>query len=122
VKEEIPLKSISLSKYLDVSREDLENLGVFDATLGIDTPLFVDPKLIVDSDIKEFQGSREKILRYFSQIFRINKQSYISDRLRKKAINMLAVPEPKGTSIGYGNKSDKGTSIPIMLLLNIAIS
>jgi hypothetical protein len=122
VKEEIPLKSISLSKYLDVSREDLENLGVFDATLGIDTPLFVDPKLIVDSDIKEFQGSREKILRYFSQIFRINKQSYISDRLRKKAINMLAVPEPKGTSIGYGNKSDKGTSIPNNVANRILLS
>ena len=53
-------KTISLSKYLGVERKAPEELGVFDATLGIDTELFVDPKLLVDSDIEEFKKSREK--------------------------------------------------------------
>jgi len=105
------LQTISLSKHLEIARIDLENLGVFDTTLGIDTELFVDPKLLVNSKIKEFTKSREKILRYFQQLLRIHKQSIKSARLRDKARDMLAVPEPEGLSIGYGSKTDNGTSI-----------
>lgn len=105
------LKTISLSKHLGVERKDLEEKGVFDTTLGIDTELFVDPKLLVNSKIEEFKKSREKILRYFTQLLRIHKQSQKAPRLREQARDMLAVPEPEGLSIGYGSKTDNGTSI-----------
>jgi len=104
-------RTISLGKYLGLTRENLEKAGVFDSTLGIDTKLFIDPKLLVDSEIPEFKNSRQKILRYFSQILRILKQSPKSSRLQGRARDMLAVPEPGGLSIGYGSKTDNGTSI-----------
>ncbi len=69
------MKTVSLSKHLGVKRDILEEIGVFDATLGIDTELFVDPKLLVNSQIPEFTKSREKILRYFTQLLRVHKQS-----------------------------------------------
>jgi hypothetical protein len=105
------IKTISLSKHLGVERKELEEVGVFDATLGIDTELFVDPKLLVNSDIEEFKKSREKILRYFGQLLKVHKQSPKAPRLRDEARDMLAVPEPEGLSIGYGSKTDNGTSI-----------
>lgn len=115
-------KTVSLSKYLGVDRRKLEEAGVFDATLGIDTELFVDPKLLVDSTIEEFKNSRVKILRYFQALLRIHKQSAKVERLRNKARDMLAVPEPEGLSIGYGSKSDNGTSVKKTVANRILLS
>jgi len=115
-------RTISLSKYLGVTRQILERAGVFDATLGIDTKLFVDPKLLTSTKLSEFGGSREKILKYFDILLRVHKQSVKIVRLRKIARDMIAVPEPVGLSIGYGNKSDNGTSIPKNIAANILLS
>ena len=38
-------KTLSLSTHLDISREVLEDKGILDITLGLDTPYFVDPRL-----------------------------------------------------------------------------
>lgn len=105
------MKFISLSSHLNIERKTLEQHGVFDATLGIDTPLFLDPKLLVNTEIPELESSRDNILNYFRDLIRRHKQSDKSERIRKITEEMLAVPEPTGTSIGYGSKSDKGTSI-----------
>lgn len=115
-------QTISLSKYLKVTRTELERKGVFDATLGIDTKLFVDPKLLVKSKIYELKNSRESVLSYFDLLLRVHKESLNIPRLRDKAIDMLAVREPKGLSIGYGNKSDNGTSISKNVARKILIS
>lgn len=115
-------RTISLSSHLGVTREILEQMGVFDATLGIDTELFVDPKLLVDSEIPEFKDSRKKILRYFAGLLQIHNQSHLAPRLRDKARDMLAVPEPEGLSIGYGSKSDNGTSISKSVANRILLS
>lgn len=114
--------TISLNKLLGVTRIDLEKAGVFDSTLGIDTKLFIDPKLLVDTNILEFTDSRKKILSYFKELLRIHKLSNNSPRLREVAVKMLAVPEPHGLSIGYGNKSDKGTSIKVDVAKSILFS
>ncbi len=115
-------KTISLSKHLLVTRKQLEDAGVFDATLGVDTKLFVDPKLIVNSKIEEFKNSRQKILDYFKNIIKIHRQSHITSRLRNEARDMLAIPEPKGLSIGYGDKTDRGTAIPKTLANQLLLS
>jgi hypothetical protein len=111
--------TISLSKQLNLSRKQLEDVGVFDSTLGIDTKLFIDPKLLVKSDIPEFTRSHEKIIAYFRDLLRWHRQSLKSPRLKKRVLTMLAVPEPQGLSIGYGNKTDRGTAIPRTLAVAI---
>ena len=115
-------KTISLGTHLGVTREQLEKVGVFDSTLGIDTKLFIDPKLLVDSTIPEFKKSRAKIIAYFERIIQIHKQSHITPRLRDVARDMLATPEPAGLSIGYGDKTDIGTSIPKTLANKLLLS
>lgn len=115
-------KTIPLSKHLGIERKALEKAGVYDTTLGIDTELFVDPKLLVNSKINDFSKSREKILRYFTQLLRIHKQSSKVPRLQNEARNMLAVPEPEGLSIGYGSKTDNGTSISKSVANRILLS
>jgi len=115
-------KTISLSKHVGVSREALEEVGVFDATLGLDTKLFIDPKLLVASDIPEFARSRVAILEYFAKLLRVHKQSHKAPRLQDVAVGMLAVPEPKGFSIGYGNKTDKGTAVSKTVAKSILLS
>ncbi len=116
------MRTISLSKYINIPRRTLESVGVFDATLGIDTKLFVDPKLLVDSNIQEFKDSREKILRYFRQLLKVYKASSKSPRLMNEAVKMLAVPEPEGLSIGYGDATDNGTSIAKSVANEILLS
>lgn len=113
------MNTIGLSKHLNVTRKQLEDKGVYDTTLGIDTKLFVDPKLLVGSDIPEFNKSREKVTSYFSELFKWLKHSGTSPRLQEKTIKMLAVPEPQGLSMGHGNKSDRGTAIPKSLAKEI---
>ena len=115
-------KTISLSKHLNVSRKQLEEKGVFDSTLGIDTKLFIDPKLLTNSDIPEFSKSRELILDYFNNLINIHKKSAKIPRLQKIAIDMLAVKEPIGLSIGYGEKTDKGTAISKPVAKEILLS
>ncbi len=115
-------KTILLSTYLGLSREQLEGVGVFDSTLGIDTKLFIDPKLLVESTIPEFVNSRKSIIDYFGKLIQIHKQSHITPRLLSVAQKMLAVPERQGLSIGYGNKSDRGTAISKSLADKILLS
>jgi hypothetical protein len=105
-------ETILLSTHLGITREDLENIGVYDSTLGVDTKLFVDPKHLVSSDIPEFQDSRNHVLRYFRRLIAIHKISHKTPRLLTKARDMLAVKEPQGLSIGYGDKTDRGTAVP----------
>src|SRR5258706_16397821 len=109
---ETKAKTTSLSKYLGVKRKDLEKVDVFDAILGIDTKLFIDPKLVTRTKLPQFIYSKSLILNYFGRLIKIHKQSDKVERLQKIAQGMLAIPEPIGLSIGYGNKTDNGTSIP----------
>lgn len=116
-------KTILLSKYLGTKRKKLEQEFVFDAVLGLDTKLFVDPKLLISSEIQEFENANDIIYQYFRKLLKLHKQSIKSPRLRDIVRKMLTVSEPKGVSIGYGNKSDRGTtSISESVANNILVS
>ena len=57
-----------LSEYLGGSPQQLKKLDVFDAVIGIDSNLFVDPHLLNKTKIPEFKDSRKKLEKYFSDI------------------------------------------------------
>lgn len=104
-------KIIPLSNYIGVTRSELEKNEILDIDLGVDTRYFIDPILLNDSKIAEFKQSRTKILDYFSKVVKMVKFSDISTQMKQKTLQMLAVKEPQGLSIGYGGKTDKGTAI-----------
>jgi hypothetical protein len=95
---------------------------VFDIDLGVDTKVFIDPLLLAASTVPEFSEIRNKNLEYFSRLIRMVKASIHSEQMKKKALDMLAVKEPQGLSIGYGNKSDKGTAIPINVASSVIMT
>lgn len=99
-----------LSDHLQVSVESLSTRGVFDAVIGIDTRLFVDPTLLVKTKITEFKKSRSKMLRYFADVITLIKFGD-NARIKKIAISKLTFPEPEGISIGYGNDTDDGAGV-----------
>ena len=104
-------KTIPLSQHLGLDHEQLEELGILDVILGTDTKLFIDPKLLDNSQTVELRGSREDIKSYFRDLIRIHKLSAKSPRLQDVAINRIAIKEPQGLSIGYGDSRDSGIAI-----------
>ncbi|MEX0748772.1 MAG: hypothetical protein WD467_03340 [Candidatus Saccharimonadales bacterium] len=102
---------ITLNEHIGVPVEKLEELGILNAIIGIDTKLFIDPKLINVTDIPELDNVVEDIRAYVRKLISVNNQAAKSERIRQIAIKMIAIEEPKGLSIGYGNSRDSGTSI-----------
>ncbi len=106
-------QTIALSTYLEIDPEILKENGVLDVMLGVDTPYFIDPRLVfLKNQEGVFLNSKEKVQKYFSDLIRIIKASEDSPQLQKKAIDMVAAKEPRGLSIGYGNKTDTGPAVP----------
>lgn len=101
-----------ISGHLGISGEELEKAGVFDAIIGIDTRLFLDPFLLKFTRIPEFRQSRQKIERYFGEVIKL----LIASRSRgdvawREALRRLTFRESKGISIGYGVLSSDGSAI-----------
>jgi hypothetical protein len=99
-----------LSEYLNIESKKISDEGIFDAVIGVDTKLFIDPSLLINIKIKEFNRSREKLVSYFSKIITLLKFGE-SKRTKRTAIKMLTFPEPVGLSIGYGSDNDNGAGI-----------
>jgi hypothetical protein len=106
-------QAITLSEHLGATAEKLEQIGVLNTNLGIDLKLFIDPKLVRSSSIPELSSAASIISRYFDQLLKINAQAHLSSRLASMALSMIAIKEPKGLAIGYGDRRDTGTSISL---------
>ena len=105
--------TIPLSAHMGVSHEILEEHGVLDVLLGTDTKLFIDPKLLEHPTAPELAGSDKDIREYFSSLIAVHQRSEKVPRLQQIALGKIAIKEPQGLSIGYGNSRDSGTAIPI---------
>src|SRR5229473_4455546 len=57
-----------LSTYLNIKSDDLENAGILDTVIGVDTHLFVDPLLLSSAKASEFKNSRQEVERRYSEI------------------------------------------------------
>lgn len=104
---------ISLVDAFKVDKLKFEATGAFDPILGVDTRLFIDPSLIRDCKIPEFQKAYLKIQKFFENIIRILKKAKNtskSDLFWKNALNFFKTNEIKGFSIGYST-STQGSGI-----------
>lgn len=101
-----------ISDYLQISNEILENKGILDGFVGIDTLLFLDPFLIKGTKIPEFLNSRKKIIDHFNKIVTLLSVSTSrGDRAWREALKRLIFKETPGVYIGYGSKSIYGKAI-----------
>lgn len=98
----------------------LDELGVFDAILDVDTRVFFDPALINLTSAPEFQDARMKIEKYCSDIITLLSHSRMpNDMYWKKADRMLKFQELSGTCFGYSQKGTGGNAIGRVLRQNI---
>ncbi|WP_313469492.1 hypothetical protein [Carnobacterium sp.] len=102
----------SISDYLGIDAITIEKTGAFNAILGVDSKLFVDPPLIYNSTIKEFSDAKNKIHKRFKDIMilvRASRQE--KDKCWNSAVKLMTIPETKGISIGYSTTRGNGNGI-----------
>ncbi len=105
-----------LSEYFGISPSLFRQHGVLDAFIGVDTHLFLDPQLLRRNRLPEFQESRQKVEKYYSDILKLllaSKQK--GDRAWREAQKRLVFKELHGAAIGYGVKSSDGNAIGPLL-------
>lgn len=97
-----------LNTILNVSAKLLEQKGVFNAFVDIDSKLYIDPSLLEKPKITEFKNSYKRFKTYFGEVLTIidNSQNK-NDRLWREACKRLQFKEFKYVALGYsvGNKS-----------------
>ncbi|MEO8332909.1 MAG: hypothetical protein ABI479_10795 [Gallionella sp.] len=102
---------ITLSKEFGIDQKALTRLGVLDATLAIDTKLFIDPLLLSSSQHSELNTNAvQQYHSHFDIIIRLLANSRTEgDPAWRGAENKLAFPEISGTCLGYGAGSIHGS-------------
>ena len=100
------------SEIFNVSVSDLEDKGVFDADMDVDSHLHIDPSLFKNCSIQEFIGAYDEFSCYFSKIF-TNYVPYARQHKRyyDSLIEHLIFKEVANTCLGYSEKGIKGKGI-----------
>lgn len=101
----------SFSAHFNISPEVMAKLGVLDPTLNVDTTLFIDPLLLVDSKHREFsQQAQSHYESYFQTVIELLSRSRsVGDVAWRNAVRLLSFPEVKWTCLGYGADSVAGS-------------
>lgn len=93
---------ISFSDAYEVDQDLFARSGALDPILGIDTRLFIDPRLLADTDVEELKGSAELISKHFEDVVRLLLNvAETNDPFWRKANQLLTFPEMSGLCIGY---------------------
>lgn len=100
----------NISREFSIPHSTLEKLGILDATLAIDTRLFIDPLLLALSDHPEMHDAARTYRKHFEKVIALLKASKrVDDPAWKAARKMLFFPEVSGTCLGYGAGSIRGS-------------
>ena len=110
------------SELFTVSPVLLAEKGVFNANVEEDSNLHIDPSLLKECSIPEFNNSYEKYLKYFSNIFLLAKYADGNNRVFKQIIQRLKFKEIANTGLGYSQKNKSGNAIGEKLAKQIANS
>ena len=99
------------SQHFGVESEELARLGVLDATLNLDTKLFIDPLLLEKSQhIELSKGARSSYGHHFGKVIKfLQRTKAPNDVAWRSARRLLSFPEVKWTCLGYGAQSVSGS-------------
>lgn len=99
----------SFSDYFGIDPSALASAGALDPILGIDTRLFIDPRLLPEASTPELKNSSEKVREHFEAVLKlvanIGKRD---DVFWRRADRLLTFPEVRGLCIGYSSGSTAG--------------
>src|SRR3990172_5312819 len=97
----------TLSSYFGIERSKLNQLGVLNPTLAIDTKLFIDPILFEKSAHSEFNKNAVELYRdHFEKVIKfLAATRATNDVAWRSARKLLEFHEIRGTCLGYGAAS-----------------
>lgn len=114
-----------ISTILKVSEEELDKKGVFNSFVDIDSNLYIDPCLLENLKIVEFENSYSSFRNHFSRIILlVEKIKKPKDAFWSEAHRRLQFKEFKFIGLGYSRGDKNGNGIGKILaenMLNIAI-
>ncbi len=103
---------IRFSEEFNVDNKLLEQAGVFDVILDVDTRVFVDPALLGLCKQAEFLEAEAEVENYFSNIIVLLRHSKsMDDMYWKRADSLLTFKEIRGTCLGYSEHGTAGNAI-----------
>ncbi|RZT94668.1 hypothetical protein EV681_3089 [Advenella incenata] len=99
----------SLSDYYGVDAAVFDETGALDPILGIDTRLFIDPRLLDTTKAPELSQSAGKMSAHFCDVLTVvEKIKTKGDVFWRTANTQLTFPEVKGLAIGYSGAGVNG--------------
>jgi hypothetical protein len=104
-----------------VSAIAMQKLGVFNAKIGVDNRMFVDPKLL-NLGKDEFDGAHEELVTYFSgivQLVKLIKSKTPVDQAWTAAWNRMRFKETANTAMGFSKEGTDGNGIGEVLAKRI---
>lgn len=102
------------SEYLQISHHDLNMKGVYDGALDQDHMLHIDPLLLKNCKVPEFDGAYDEFLSYFNRFLTLVpfvKAHSKSDRFYKRIYDLYKFPELANTGLGYSTNGSHGNGI-----------
>lgn len=104
-----PKKPIHFSDYFGIDKSKLDELGVFDPILNVDTKVFVEPLLLKNSSSGIIKRSYESYKAFFAALLRLLQKSvHVDDRCWRAAKKMVHFPEYQYSCIGYSSGNTEG--------------
>src|SRR4029077_11337606 len=104
-----------------VSAIAMQKLGVFNAEIGVDNKMFVDPKLL-DAGKEEFSGAHEELTAYFAevvQLVKLMKTRTDNDMACTAAWKRMRFKETSNTALGFSKEGTNGNGIGRVLAKRI---
>ena len=101
----------TVSGAFDIDPDELDRLAILDATLAIDTKLFIDPLLLSQSQHAEIrEKATSQYRRHFEMVITfLTKTEHHNDMAWRTARRHLEFHEIRGTCLGYGAGSIQGS-------------
>jgi len=101
-----------ISEIFGVSDDDLKKEGVFNGFIDLDSKFYVDPHLLENTKVPEFQNSYLNFKDYFAEIVHILESAHqAGDVFFRSAHKKLIFPELQFVSLGYSTEGNPGSGI-----------
>lgn len=116
-----------ISDIFQISPTLLREYNVYNGFVDIDSELYVDPRLLPHTSVKELQGTDQTVLNYFDNVLKnilkfLEYQDDCEEKTLKQAeiIENLKFPEIPLTGLGYSINHNSGKGIGPKLATNLS--
>jgi len=114
--------SLPYSKYLNISHNALISKGVYDGSLDEDSLLHIDPLLLKNCTVPEFNGAYDSFIQYFHRFIDLVpfvKRHEDNDRAYRAIRKAFSFSELPNTGLGYSRVKTNGRGIGGALSLQL---